>query len=153
MPASVVKASSSPCSVRFLTLSRFGSERSDPPFGRSFAAFSGDGELGLIGRAVFTEPLQTVRAHVLDQRHECTSLIGQRVLNPRRDLGEHAAVDDALVLERAQPQRERAGADPLERPFELAEARLPLGQLLDQQQRPLTADDLGGSANGTGIRR
>src|ERR1700679_283351 len=85
MPASVVKASSRPWSVRFLTLSRFGSELSDPPAGTWVAAGSGDGELGRIGRATITEPLQTVGTHVLDQRYERPTLLGQRVLHPWRN--------------------------------------------------------------------
>ena len=73
----------------------------------------------------------------------------QRVLDARRHLGEGVALDDALLLERAQPQRERARADPGERAFELAEARAPLGEVAHQQQRPLAAHDLGGHADGT----
>ena len=61
--------------------------------------------------------------------------------------GKVLALDDALLLERAQAQRQRPRADPGERAFELAEAGVPLGQIADQQQRPLAADDLSGQAN------
>ena len=67
-------------------------------------------------------PAAPVAAHVLDQRHEGLALVGERVLDPRRDLGIGAALDDPLLLERPQAQRERAWADPVERALELTEA-------------------------------
>ena len=67
--------------------------------------------------------------------------------------GKVRAGDDALLLERAQPQRERARGDALERALQLAEARAALGEVADHQQRPLAADDVGGAADGTvGVR-
>src|SRR6476469_10991194 len=54
-----------------------------------------------------TEPLAAVAAHVLDQRQQRLALVRQRVLDARRDLGKGVAGDDALILERAQAQRER----------------------------------------------
>ena len=48
----------------------------------------------------------------------------QRVLDPRRHLGVGVALDDPLLLQRPQPQRQRAGTDPGKRALELAEARM-----------------------------
>src|SRR5918999_5775241 len=107
----------------------------------------------LDGLAVVAQPLATVDAHRLHDRDQRAALLGQRVLDPRRNLGEGLALDDALLLERAQPQREGAGRDPGERALELAEAAAALGQITDHEQRPLAADDVGGTADGTfGVR-
>ena len=62
-----------------------------------------------------------VGAHVLDQRDQREALVGERVLDARRDLGERLTLDDPLLLQGAQPQRQRAGAYPPERALELAE--------------------------------
>ena len=59
------------------------------------------------------------------------------------------ALDDPLLLQRPQAQRERARADPLQRALQLAEAAAAVGEVADQQERPLAADDLGGAADGT----
>src|SRR5206468_6486935 len=67
------------------------------------------------------EPLAAVAAHVLDQRLERTALLGERVLHARRHLRIRAPLDDALLLEGAQPQRKRARADPCKGALELAE--------------------------------
>ena len=85
------------------------------------------------------EPLEPVRPHVLDQRHQRPALVGQRVLDARRDLGERLPFDDPLLLEGAQPQRQRAGADAVQRALELAEPRAALGQVADQPTRGGTA--------------
>ncbi len=96
------------------------------------------------------EPLAAVGAHALDQWDERPPLLGQRVLDARRHLGICLALDDSLLLERPQAQRQRARADPLERALELTEARPALGQITDHEQRPFAAHDLGGSAYGAG---
>ena len=51
-------------------------------------------------------------------------------------------IDDLLGLEPAQPLGERARADPGARVLDLGEAPWPLGELVDDQDRPLGADDL-----------
>ena len=61
------------------------------------------------------------------------------------------ALHDALLLEGAQAQRQRARADALQRALELAEPRVALGQVANEQQRPLPADDLGGLTDGTRV--
>ena len=94
--------------------------------------------LGALG----VEPLLSVGAHVIDDRQQRPSLLGQRILHPRRHLGERVTFDDLLLLERPQSQRQRAGADPGQRAFELAEARSSLGQVANEQERPLPAHDL-----------
>ena len=88
-------------------------------------------------------------AHVVDDRQQRAALVRQRVLDARRDLGERLALDDARLLEVAQAQRQRARADPAERALELAEARVALREVADDEQRPLGADDVRGAADGT----
>ena len=73
-----------------------------------------DGRLGgLRAGALGAQPLGAVGAHRLDDRDERAALVGQRVLDARRHLGERLARDDALLLQRAQAQRERARRDAL----------------------------------------
>src|SRR5205085_3326717 len=63
--------------------------------------------------ALGTEPLAPVLAHVLDQRHEGATLLGQRILDSRRHLGICLALHDPLLFQGAKPQRQRARTDPL----------------------------------------
>ena len=51
--------------------------------------------------------------------------------------------DDALLLEPAQPLGERPRADAGAGVLELGEPARPLGEVVDEQRRPLRADDLG----------
>jgi hypothetical protein len=97
----------------------------------------------------FEQPATAVAAHVLDQRHQRFALLGQRVLDPGRHLGEGVAGDDALFFKRPQAQREGARADPLQRALQLAEAAAPFGQIADDQEGPLPTDDVGGTADRT----
>ncbi len=118
------------------------------------AATAGQATLGLDARpgtalGVFGEPARAVAAHVLDQRHQRLALLGQRVLDPGRHLGEGVALDDALLFQRPQAQREGARADPLQRALQLAEAARALGQVADDEEGPLAADDFGRAADGT----
>src|SRR4051794_34726617 len=94
------------------------------------------------------EPLGAVGAHRLDDRDERAALLGQLVLDARRDLGEGLAGDDALLLERAQAQAQRPGRDAFQRALQLAEALAAVGQVADHEERPLAADDVGGPADG-----
>ena len=93
------------------------------------------------------ELLAAVAAHVLDQRDQRPALGGQRVLDPRRHLRVGVPLDDALLLERPQPQRQRPRADAGERALELAEAATALGEIADDEDRPLPADDVRGGAD------
>src|SRR4051794_36937367 len=95
------------------------------------------------------EPVGAVGAHRLDDRDQREALVRERVLDARRDFGVGLAGDDALLLERAQAQRERARADAGQRALELAEPRAALRQVTDDQQGPLSADHFGGAADGT----
>src|SRR5436305_10659187 len=99
---------------------------------------------------IAAEPVTTVRAHVLDQRHQRSPLLGERILDPRWNLREGLAPDDALFLERPQAQRQGAGADAVQRALELTETRAAVSQIADHQQGPLAAHDLGGPADWTG---
>src|SRR6188472_308595 len=74
------------------------------------------------GGCLFEEPAGAVAAHVLNQRHQRLALLGQRILDPRRNLGEGVALDDPLLFQSPQAQRERARADPLQRALQLAES-------------------------------
>ena len=69
--------------------------------------------------AVVDEPLVPEAAHLVDDRQERLALRGQLVLDARRRLGVAAADDDLLLLERAQPLRERPRADALAGVLEL----------------------------------
>ncbi len=70
------------------------------------------------------------------------ALVGERVLDARRHLGKGLTLDDPLFFQRTQAQRQRARADALQRALELAEARAALGEVADDEERPLAADDL-----------
>ena len=94
------------------------------------------------------QPLAAVATHVVDQRDEGLALRGERVLDPGRHLGVGLARDDSLLLERPQPQRQRARADAGERPLELAETATPLCEIADHQDRPLATDDVRGGTDG-----
>src|SRR5579884_3684122 len=109
------------------------------------------GRLDLGGAAA--EPLAPICAHALDQRHERLSLLGQRVLDARGDLGIGLTPDDPLLLEGAEPERQRPRADALKRALELTEPGPALGEVADHEQRPLAAHDLGGAADRTGAIR
>src|ERR1700730_4024139 len=104
-------------------------------------------------RDLLARPTAPVVAHAVDDRQQVEPLLGQRVLDARGHLGGGVALDDAVLLQRAQPQRERGRADAGERALQLAEAAAPGGQVAHQQQRPLAADQLGGVTNGTDIGR
>jgi hypothetical protein len=92
--------------------------------------------------AVAAQPLTSVGAHALDERHQRPPLVGEDVLDARRNLGEGLTLDDALLLQGAQPQREGAGTDSGERALQLAEARTSLSEVANDEQRPLATDDL-----------
>ena len=66
-------------------------------------------------------------------------------------LGEGVTLDHALLLERAQPQRQRARRDAGERALELTESSATSGQVADHEDRPLPTDDVGGRADRAGL--
>src|SRR5215211_2241345 len=99
------------------------------------------------------KPATAIRAHGLDQGHERPALLGERVLHPRGYLRVRPALDNALVLERPQAQRERAGTDPLQRSLQLAEATASVSQVADYEEGPLAGDDLRATTNWAGILR
>src|SRR3954454_14166411 len=94
------------------------------------------------------EPATAVGAHVLDQRDEGSALVRELVGHARRHLVEGAALDDPLLLERPEPQRERARADAVERALELAEPESVIRQVTDDEESPLAGDDLRRPADG-----
>ena len=100
-----------------------------------------------LARLVLGQPAVAVGAHVLDQRHQGRALVGEGVFDPGRDLGVGPALDYPLLLQRAQAQREGAGADAGEGALELAEAQRVVGEVADDQERPLAGDDLGRPAD------
>src|SRR4051794_8624876 len=99
----------------------------------------------LVAGAGGAQPVGAVAAHRVDDRDQRPALLGELVLDARRDLREGLARDDALLLERAQPQRQRARGDAVQRALELTEPAATLGEVADHQQRPLAADDLCGA--------
>src|SRR5262249_57484089 len=74
---------------------------------------------------------------------------GRGGLDGGGNLGESLPLDDAFLLERPQAKRQRARADPYERPLQFAEPRAALGQIPDQEQRPFAAHDFSGATDGT----
>src|SRR6266487_1872043 len=86
-----------------------------------------------LGLTLGGQPALAVLAHRLDDRDERAALLGEQVLDARRNLGERRALDDALLLERAQAQRQRTRADALQRALELAEARPAVGQVANHE--------------------
>src|SRR3954470_22532557 len=102
------------------------------------------GRLALVQR----EPMAAVGAHVLDQRDEGSALVGELVGHAGRHLVEGAALDDSLLLERPEPQRERARTDAVERALELAEPQSVIRQVTDDEESPLAGDDLRRPADG-----
>src|SRR5262245_8323377 len=100
------------------------------------------------------EPLVAEAAHLVYDGEKRAPLVGQRVLDARRRLGVALARDDLLRLEPAQPLRERPRADPGARALELREPPRTLGEVVDDEHRPLRADDLGSArdrARGRGM--
>src|SRR3954451_5996357 len=149
--ASSAKSRSAPYRARLRMRGGFAPAVRSPAGGRRLSS----GADGVVGRRALlhAEPLAAVATHVVDQRHERLTLGGERVLHPGRDLRIGVPLDDGLLLERPQPQRQRARADPRQRPLELAEPAPTLGQIADHEDRPLTADDVRGRADGArGIR-
>ena len=103
--------------------------------------------LDAAGGYLRAEPIFAVGAHVVDDRQQRPSLGRQRVLDAGGHLGEGVTLDDPLLLERTQPQRQGPRADPRQRAFQLTEPRPTLGQVSHEQEGPLTAHDLRRSAN------
>src|SRR5262249_8114367 len=58
----------------------------------------------------------------LENRAQRASLVGQHVVGARRMLGVKPPLDDAVLLERLQPRRQRVRADAYERLLEILEA-------------------------------
>src|SRR5437762_3279878 len=98
------------------------------------------------------QPRVAELAHRVDDREERLALPGQLVLDARRRLGVAVPLDDPLLLERAQPLGERPRADAAAGVLELREAAGALGKVVDEQCRPLGADDLGRGGDRTGRR-
>src|SRR5215813_8815645 len=74
---------------------------------------------------------------------EGPSLVGQRVLRPRRVLSVELPCDDAVLEQTTEPARERVRADPLERALEILKLPGPLEEEVSQNQnRPGFADDV-----------
>src|SRR5207245_2063504 len=97
-------------------------------------------------------PAVTEAAQLLDERQQRGPVVRQRVLDARRRLGVAPAEDQLLVLECAEPFGERARADAGARVLELGKAAWPLGEVVNEQRRPLGADDLGAGGDRAGRR-
>src|SRR5262249_27682555 len=98
------------------------------------------------------QPLVPELAHGVDDRQERLAFGRQAVLDPWGGLGETLPLEDAVGLECAEPFGERSWADALARALELREAARPFGQVVDEERRPLRADDLGRSGDRAGAR-
>ena len=102
--------------------------------------------LGVVDAAA--EPLVAEAPHLVHDGEESFALRGERVLDARRRLRVALARDDLLRLEPPQPLRERPRADPFARALELCEAAGPLREVVDDEHRPLRADDLSRARHG-----
>src|SRR5215204_1375589 len=128
--------------------SRTGREDRSSPLHCRFSGSALDGGCGRLA-LLEREPATAVGAHVLDQRHEGAALVRELIGHARRHLGEGAALDDPLLLQRSQAQREGARADALERALQLTETERGIRQVTDDQQGPLAGDDFRRPADGT----
>src|SRR5574338_1262267 len=87
-----------------------------------------------------------------DRAAQVGTLLGQRVLDPWRQVRHAAAVDQPLVLEQLQALRERRRVRAAERVLQLAEALCLRAERADDAQHPLLAEHVerrGGGAFGT----
>ena len=114
-------------------LVRLWGERSSVCLERSF---------GVSRMNLAAEPLVTEAAHLGDDRPERRAFLGQLVLDTRRRLRVAPPHDDPLGLEPAQTLRQRPRADPRARVLELGEAPRAFREVVDDEDRPLRADDL-----------
>ncbi len=94
------------------------------------------------------EPVVAEVAHRLDDRQERLALLRQLVLDPRRRLGVALPQDDPLDFECAESFRERPRADPRQGALEVREPARALGEVVDEDGRPLRADDVRGARHG-----
>ena len=82
-----------------------------------------------VPRAMFLPP----RGHRFEDWPEGEAVARKRILHARRHLREGVALDDPLLLQRPQSQRQGPRADPLKRTLQLAEARATIGQVTNEQ--------------------
>src|SRR5262245_32198474 len=95
-------------------------------------------------RFVGDEPGVPEAAHLLDDREERLTLVGQLVLGPP---GGGALLDDVVLLEEAEAFRERPRADPGAGTLELGEPPRPFREVVEDDRRPFRADDVGRAGN------
>src|SRR4029450_8229891 len=95
------------------------------------------------------QPAAAVGAHVLDQRDEGAALAGELIGDPGRDLGEGPALDDAVLLELAEAQRQGARTDAPERALQLTEPKGGIRKAGEGQKSPFAGDNLRRPADGT----
>jgi tetratricopeptide (TPR) repeat protein len=91
------------------------------------------------------EPLASEAAHLADDREQRLALRRQLVLDARRRLGVAPADEDRLLLEDAEPLGERPRTYPRAGALELGEAARALREVVDEDGRPLRADDVCGT--------
>lgn len=87
----------------------------------------------------------------LQRRIERGAELGHRVLDPRRHLVEHGAVDDTIALQFAQRLDQHLLADPRHAALEFAEATRPGVHLPQDQGLPLASDHLERRNQTTGV--
>src|SRR5437588_3486397 len=67
---------------------------------------------------------------------QISTLLGERVLDPGRDLGDHAPIDEPLILEELEALRERRGIGAAERVLQLTEALRAISQGMHDAKDP-----------------
>jgi hypothetical protein len=90
--------------------------------------------------------------HLMHDGEKRTPLLGQGVLDPRWRLRIALAPDEPFRLEPTEAFGQGARADACTGTFELCEAARPLGEIVNEEDRPLGAHDLGSSSDGAGRR-
>src|SRR4051812_6687420 len=88
-------------------------------------------------------PLLAPDAHGEEDAVQLAALVGEAVLDADGALGVDGARDEAARLQLAQVLAEDLGADAADGALELVEAHRRAGQLVEDDEVPLLADDLG----------
>jgi Iron-dependent Transcriptional regulator len=86
------------------------------------------------------QPVVAEAPHLVDDREQGDAFLRQLVLDPRGRLGIALAQHHTMPLQRMQALRERAWADPGASVLELGEPAWALGEVMDDQRRPLRSD-------------
>jgi hypothetical protein len=120
------------------------------PGARSARGVFGNGTpVVVLGRKDGVAVLFGPAAEHADRLEDGLPEVGERVLDPRGDLGEHLASHQPVVLKPAKGLGEHLGADAADECPELAVAARSVAQGVDRHDGPFVGDDLDGEPGGT----